>query len=52
MSKADLKAVVWKEGSWFVAKALGIEVASQGRSKREAVNNLRKLLIFFLKMKT
>lgn len=42
MSKSDLKAIVWKENRWFVAKALGLEVASQGKTKIEALKNLRE----------
>ena len=37
MSKTDLKAIVWKEGNWYVAKAIGVEVASQGKTKAKAI---------------
>jgi len=36
--------VIWKEGKWFVARSLKVEVASQGKSEGEAVNNLREAL--------
>ncbi|MDO8340538.1 MAG: type II toxin-antitoxin system HicB family antitoxin [Candidatus Woesebacteria bacterium] len=42
MSKTDLKAIVWREGIWYVAKALGLEVASQGKSRKEAIKNLQE----------
>ena len=42
MSKSDLKAIVWKDGVWFVAKALGLEVASQGKTRKEAIKNLQE----------
>jgi len=48
MSKADLKAIVWKEGSWYVAKALGLEVASQGKTKKEAIKNLKEAVDLLL----
>ena len=48
MSKNDLKAIVWKEGVWFVAKALGLEVASQGKSRKEAIENLQEAVDLLL----
>lgn len=48
MSRADLKAIVWKEDNWFVAKALGLEVASQGKTRTEALKNLREAVDLFL----
>ena len=51
MSKNDLKAVVWKEGTLFVAKALGLEVASQGRSRKEAIENLKEAVDLLLEDK-
>lgn len=48
MSKNDLKAIVWKEGNIFVAKALGLEVASQGKSRNEAVKNLKEAVDLLL----
>jgi predicted RNase H-like HicB family nuclease len=43
-----LKAIVWKEGSWFVAKALGLEVASQGKTRKEAIKNLQEAVDLLL----
>lgn len=48
MSKTDLKAIVWKEDHWFVAKALGVEVASQGETKKEAIKNLQEAVDLLL----
>lgn len=39
-----LHSVVWKENKWYVAKALEIEVASQGLSQKEALDNLKEAL--------
>lgn len=36
--------VVWKEDKWFVAKALEVEVASQGKTAQEALDNLKEAL--------
>ena len=40
----NLKGLVWKEGKWYVSQCLDVEVASQGRTKREALENLRGAL--------
>ncbi|HTK03602.1 MAG TPA: type II toxin-antitoxin system HicB family antitoxin [Alphaproteobacteria bacterium] len=48
MSKKDLKAIVWKEGNWYVAKAFGIEVASQGLTRKEAIENLQEAVDLLL----
>ena len=37
-------SVVWKEDKWYVSKALEVEVASQGKSEEEALNNLKEAL--------
>jgi len=42
--KKDMSAVVWREGKWFVAQCLDVDVASQGRSESEALENLRDAL--------
>ena len=38
------KAAVWQEGEWYVAQALELDVASQGKSEDEALANLREAL--------
>lgn len=43
-----LPAVVWKEGNLFVAKFVGIELASQGKTKKEALDNLKEALDLYL----
>ncbi len=35
--KKSFKASVWREGDWFVAQCLDVDVASQGRSDDEAL---------------
>lgn len=38
--KETFTAVVWKEGDWYVAQCREFEVASQGETKEEALENL------------
>jgi len=42
--KSGLHTLLWKEGKWYVAKCLEVEVASQGRTKPEAISNLEEAL--------
>lgn len=44
LSDSKLNALVWKESNLFVAKAIEVEVASQGKSKAEALANLDEAL--------
>lgn len=37
-------ASIWKEGTWYVAQCIEIDVASQGMTKEEALANLREAL--------
>ncbi|NIR52294.1 type II toxin-antitoxin system HicB family antitoxin [candidate division KSB1 bacterium] len=37
-------ASIWKEGKWYVAQCVEIDVASQGKTKEEALTNLREAL--------
>jgi predicted RNase H-like HicB family nuclease len=39
-----LTAVITKEGKWYVAKSLEVEVASQGKTMEEALANLKGAL--------
>lgn len=40
----EFAASVWQEGDWYVAQALEVDVASQGESEEEALDNLREAL--------
>ncbi len=42
--KNDLKNVVWKEGKYFVAQCLNIDVSSFGKNKEDALANLDEAL--------
>lgn len=39
-----INALVWREGDWYVAKAVEVEVASQGKTAKEALANLQEAL--------
>jgi predicted RNase H-like HicB family nuclease len=40
----DFNAVIVKEGDWFVAQCLEVDIASQGRTEDEAMKNLNDAL--------
>ena len=42
--KRPFAATVWREGKWFVAQCLEIDVASQGETEAEALANLTEAL--------
>lgn len=44
MRKIDLKNVVWKEGKYYVAQCLNVEVSSFGKTKKEALAALDEAL--------
>jgi len=37
-------ASIWKENDWYVAQCLDVDIASQGRTREEAISNLREAL--------
>ncbi|MCY4456305.1 MAG: type II toxin-antitoxin system HicB family antitoxin [Chloroflexi bacterium] len=39
---------VTREGGWFVAQALDVDVASQGETVDQALANLREALMLYL----
>jgi len=38
----QFRASVWKEGDWYVAQCLDVDVASQGESEAEALESLKE----------
>jgi len=42
--KETFTAVVWQEGPWFVAQCREVDIASQGETEQEALDNLREAL--------
>ena len=44
MKTINLENIVWKEGDFFVAKCLNVEVSSFGDTREEAILNLNEAL--------
>ena len=42
--KRPFAATVWHEGDWFVSQCLEVDIASQGKSEEEALENLKEAL--------
>lgn len=42
--KRPFAASVWREGDWYVAQCLELDVASQGETEAEALANLKEAL--------
>ena len=40
----QLQNVVWKEGKYYVAQCLNVDVSSFGKTKKEALDNLNEAL--------
>lgn len=51
LTKSGLNALLWKKDKLFVAKAVEVEVASQGKTKTEAIANLEEALELFFEDK-
>lgn len=44
MKTQTFTASITQEDKWFIAQCLEVDVASQGKSEDEAINNLREAL--------
>lgn len=44
MTKLNFKNIVWKEGKYYVAQCLNVEVSSFGKTKKESLENLKEAL--------
>lgn len=44
MPRINLKNVVWKEGKYYVAQCLNVDISSFGKTKKEALANLDEAL--------
>jgi predicted RNase H-like HicB family nuclease len=42
--KRELTSSIWKEGDWFVAQCIEVDVASQGATPELALANLKEAL--------
>jgi predicted RNase H-like HicB family nuclease len=43
----NLKNIVWKEGKYYVAQCLNVDVSSFGKTKKEALANLNEALALY-----
>ena len=48
MKQHTLENVVWKEGKYYVAQCLNIDISSFGESRDEALKNLDEAINLFL----
>lgn len=44
MKKTNLKNVIWKEGKYYIAQCLNVDISSFGKTKIEALKNLKEAL--------
>jgi len=44
----QLQNVVWKEGKYFVAQCLNIDVSSFGKTRKQALKNLKEAVELYL----
>lgn len=42
-----LQNVVWKEGKYYVAQCLNVDISSFGKTKKEALKNLSEALALY-----
>jgi len=47
MRKIDLKSVIWKEGAYYIAQCLEVDVSSFGKTKKEALTHLQDALSLY-----
>ncbi len=48
MKRLLLKNLIWKEGKYYVAQSLSVDVSSFGATKKEALANLQEALELYL----
>ncbi|HUC01559.1 MAG TPA: type II toxin-antitoxin system HicB family antitoxin [Candidatus Paceibacterota bacterium] len=48
MKKIELVSAVWREGKYYIAQCLNVDVSSFGESKAIALKNLREALELYL----
>jgi predicted RNase H-like HicB family nuclease len=48
MKKITFASVVWREGKYYISQCLNVDLASFGKSKNEALANLREALELYI----
>ncbi len=51
MDYLEVTVFVWREGKWYIAYEPSSGIASQGKSVKEALDNLREALELYLEEK-
>ncbi len=44
MQKQNLISITWKEGKYYVAQCLNVDISSFGKTRSEAIQNLSEAL--------
>ncbi len=53
MKVIKLKNVIWKEGKFYVAQCLNVDVSSFGKTRKEALTNIKEAVeLYFEDVKT
>ena len=53
MRKLNLQNIIWKEGKYYIGQCLNIDVSSFGKTKTEAIKNLKEAIeLYFEDIKT
>ena len=47
MKKIHLKSLVWKEGAYYVAQCLNVDVSSFGKTRKEALARVEDALALY-----
>ena len=47
MKKMNLKSVIWKEGEFYVAQCLNVDVSSFGKTRAEAMKNIKEAVALY-----
>lgn len=50
--KRHFTASIWREGEWYIAQCLEVDVASQSETEDEALANLREALQLYFEPPT
>ena len=48
MKSMRFRNVIWREGKYYVAQSLNVDVSSFGKTKSEALYNLQEALALYL----
>ena len=47
MKKLTLNSVIWKEGKFYVAQCLNVDVSSFGKTRSEAMKNIKEAVTLY-----